>query len=276
MIEHGRELNLRPLGRGSFGAVYYLEHLPLVAVKFALDDEASAVLRREFDFLCDINKIAGPSPVTFVKAISFMDDIKELARVAGLPGQVAPESRSGPLYAMQRVPPLCPALSNAIASRYMPGGECRQQFIGRVYLGRAQRRENARFCAVQNFPLSLDVLDAIGIDAAELAVAIGQALAMLHFEADVDARDVEFVLGGRLENPFFGRELFCIDFNQVGRRSTSDALFDAMKANDPYFPRDGELLGAFREAYVRRAAQAGKEADADRVMSLWTAHWRRE
>lgn len=275
MIEHGRELSLRQLGRGSFGAVYYLEHLPLVAVKFALDDAGSAVLRREFDFLSQINRIAGSSPVTFVKAIAFMEDAAELARVAGLPGQVAPDERSGPLYAMQRVPPLCPALANAIASRYMPGGECRQQFIGRVYLGRARRRENARFCAVQNFPLSLDVLDAIGIDGTELAVSIGQALAMLHFEADVDARDVEFVLGGSLVNPFFGRELFCIDFNQVGRRSTTDALFEAMKANDPYFPRDGELLGAFREAYFRRAAQAGNETDAARVMSLWTAHWHR-
>ncbi|KAF7347488.1 hypothetical protein MVEN_01505000 [Mycena venus] len=73
--------------------------------------------------------------------------------------------------------------------------------------------------------------------AAEVAHAMGTMLAHLHFVGRVDARDVEWVLGG----DGYGDHLFrVIDFNQTRIFDPAlgvEVLIDAFFINDPYYPR---------------------------------------
>eukprot|EP00128_Syssomonas_multiformis_P013883 Colp12_sorted_trinity150504_noHs@29443 len=87
---------------------------------------------------------------------------------------------------------------------------------------------------------------------------MGHVLASIHFLANRDARDVEFVIGGsNLDEPCF----YCIDFNQM-RPHNDDVrvLVDAFKINDPYFPKPGsKYWQPFKDGYLKAAAKAGKE-----------------
>jgi hypothetical protein len=112
----------------------------------------------------------------------------------------------------------------------------------RVYLGSMQPRRDApaRMFNLRNFKLYLDQMAELGLDVDTLAHRMGKALAVIHWLAKADARDVEFVLGSstkpvrnadpeKLEpltytgpescitEDFFCRstEFWVLDFNQV-------------------------------------------------------------
>lgn len=135
----------------------------------------------------------------------------------------------------------------------------------RVYLGSDKGVVGQRFSSLRNFKLSLSHMLVINVDSKALAAKVGRALAVMHWEAETDARDVEFVLGGLSEQAreegntagegastgtggksdhiLFGEAaaFWVLDFNQVRRikldvSGVRDAL-SAIKANDPYFPR---------------------------------------
>lgn len=145
----------------------------------------------------------------------------------------------------------------------------------RLYLGRRRRTETTsrpqRFFTLRNLPLYLDQILDLQLEVDEFASNMAKALAVMHWEAKIDADDVEFVLG---RSPTFSapvRELdlavilamkqptstlnmtnsapnFCrrkvhmwlLDFNLCGSISMDEQGVDkAVKAfykNDPYFP----------------------------------------
>ncbi|KAF2456025.1 hypothetical protein BDY21DRAFT_394269 [Lineolata rhizophorae] len=170
--------------------------------------------------------------------------------------------------------------------------------LARVYLGRGRRYESRdgegrqaprRFFTLRNFGLSVAKLEDLllkmnGVTkegAADvvrhLATTMGAALAVMHSVAKLDARDVEFVLGGsslgeraavsmndiaatakslassqlnaRSDPPGTastaltqsGMAFYLLDFNQcrhIGRDNTAvDTAVDAFFVNDPYYPR---------------------------------------
>ncbi|KAI2615390.1 zinc finger protein-domain-containing protein [Hypoxylon sp. NC1633] len=150
--------------------------------------------------------------------------------------------------------------------------------IVRVYLGSLKGESGRRFFSLRNFKLHLNQLAELDMDLGTIASEMAKALAIMHWSAKTDARDVEFALGssshkvpvspksyaeiskmprksstgppsGIMED-FFHRttELWLLDFNQV-RSVTFDQggveqMIDAFKVNDPYFPRplqDDEL-----------------------------------
>ncbi len=179
-----------------------------------------------------------------------------------------------------------------LPGRRAQGGRARKiarnkDCLVRLYLG--SRRPNWR-CegefSVRNFELTLDKMDALGLDARQYVVPMAQTLAILHCDCLVDAYDVEFVLGSPPDRPmtfeqFKGldssvgltsswlphletvekgppgiwrrtvRVLGLLDFNQTARISLDhEGCRQAVRSffeNDPYYPRP-VLEGATTEA----------------------------
>ncbi|RDA86613.1 hypothetical protein CP532_6008 [Ophiocordyceps camponoti-leonardi (nom. inval.)] len=141
----------------------------------------------------------------------------------------------------------------------------------RLYLGSLRGRVNGNFFSLRNFKLHLNQMVDLGLDVEVIAHKMGSALAIMHWAARTDGRDVEFVLGSSVKKtiapqplpsedghkqpchyvgpPTFAledfqtrtTELWILDFNQVQRISLDDAgvaqAVNAVKINDPYFPR---------------------------------------
>jgi len=130
-------------------------------------------------------------------------------------------------------------------------------------------------------------MDAIKVPKLFFAEAIADALAIIHWEAGIDGRDIEFIIGSApsettktytmpikpgqsfddaLERNFQKRrnKLWVIDFNQCRRfPRTIEGCEDAAQAfwdNEPYYPRPdnsnpdkAQLWDCFEETYIRRS-----------------------
>jgi hypothetical protein len=70
----------------------------------------------------------------------------------------------------------------------------------RSYLGdrgqQSNRPSRLAFFTLRHLPLHLDCLQELQLDVEWYAIAMAEALAFMHWVADVDANDVEFVLAG--------------------------------------------------------------------------------
>lgn len=159
--------------------------------------------------------------------------------------------------------------------------------LARLYLG---RRSSSRYPAqfsLRNFELTLDRIEKLELGAVilNLAKRIAQGLALIHWGAKCDARDVEFVLGTApismsLSSSDYPREgpitytdevnklkqreihVWVLDFNQCEEIPLDEADCEkAAKAhwdNDPYYPRpdrtskeDQALWDSFAMEYIR-------------------------
>ena len=178
----------------------------------------------------------------------------------------------------------------------------------RPYLGKIKQSRIAPVScwSARNLIVHLDQLDSLGLlhdgpnpgeevegsAVCALARSMAEALAIMHWSCGLDARDVEFVLGGRphpdstttlsrcAETGDQGREvqLYLLDFNQVrplpnvfdpsvpsvDEGVLQDLIFDLIKqatkhffSNDEYYPRPGrgppELWEAFEKQYLDTA-----------------------
>ncbi|KAM0284412.1 hypothetical protein ACHAQH_001988 [Verticillium albo-atrum] len=106
----------------------------------------------------------------------------------------------------ERIPPMPEPARRLLVERYCPESLCDSILAGpknedciiRAYLGRRrlQRKAASRFAAfsLRNYPLHADQMEDLGLDLPGYAAAMAQALAFMHWEARVDANDVEFVL----------------------------------------------------------------------------------
>lgn len=177
----------------------------------------------------------------------------------------------------------------------------------RVYLGSMKGRQG-RYFSLRNFKLHLNQIVGLQLDAKVMAGRMAIALAIMHWAAKTDARDVEFVLGsssnriadglngwemGSPEQPtctgpssyvhedFFTRttDLWLLDFNQV-RPITMDEdgvarAVEAIKLNDPYFPRPLQksriekiLWNEFVEQYCGAAYKILREEADNQMLRL--------
>ena len=247
-MEWSLSSNFYKLGSGSFASVFAWESRGCIALKQAAAIESKENIHKEFEnltiiyqhkmhALAHIVEFVFPEPFKWYE--SFWDFAQEMridrSIERGLEGVTA-------LYTMQRLWPIPPALATTIRSLYFPAEEQWHDapaFIARIYLGQkaVERSAPTRFFNYKNFPLSEDKLRALDLDVHSIAAAMGRSLACIHFRAGLDARDVEFVLGGDAVNPYQKHALMCIDFNQVRRHSFHCAeLTDAILDNDKYFP----------------------------------------
>ena len=160
----------------------------------------------------------------------------------------------------------------------------------RLYLGKRQDRTNRfrprKFFSLRSLTLCLDQMQDLGLDTTQYALAMPEALAVIHWKAKIDAAGVEFVLGGPPCLTHFpvpssqqilelqGRACisttmshsvsgamhkWLLDFNQCQRLSINESGIDqAVKRfldNDPYYPRPPmdpnlDVWEAFRLQYL--------------------------
>jgi hypothetical protein len=164
----------------------------------------------------------------------------------------------------------------------------------RVYLGKRQAQFNpksGKMFTLRNFNLTLNHIECLNVDPRHWADQIGHSLAILHWEACVDAHDVEFVLGSSPSQeraystyaevsklsprsqtkfrPNFKRrmiDLWVLDFNNCsqlnGTKDEIDHMVWAFYWNDPYFPLpeaelsdDKALWYIFCKSYLDKSAK---------------------
>lgn len=107
----------------------------------------------------------------------------------------------------ERIPPLSSAFRNLLVDSFCPEEACQgvkdrdTVCIGRIYLGRRRFGRPSIFFSLNNYVLLVDSMEQLGLPIHEYAESIAEALAVLHWDAEVDANDVEFVLGSRRQLP---------------------------------------------------------------------------
>lgn len=200
----------------------------------------------------------------------------------------------------ERILPLPEPTRTHLIEKFCPPGlketahadEANKDCLVRPYLGARTRNLSNRFFSLRNFKLHIDNMELLHLDLPLIASSMGQALAVVHWDARTDGRDIEFALGStrtpnmlfhdepldinekKLVGPrscnlddFYWRQtqLFCLDFNQVRDITMDepgvDMAVDAFNANAPYYPRplgpydtEKEAWHAFARAYFTMAA----------------------
>ncbi|KAF4972336.1 hypothetical protein FSARC_1058 [Fusarium sarcochroum] len=181
------------------------------------------------------------------------------------------------------IPPLPNVVRESLIKRYCPESmrpsalynPLNRDCLARVYLGR-RRAPNQPLQAnfsLRNFNLHLDQMIEMNLPAETYARVIGQALAIIHWVANVDGYDIEFVLGGEASGSTGkATRIWVLDFNLCSRFEIStailhpdtiiDQLVIAFFENDPYYPRpcvdsepEEQLWNAFKTAYVLKAEE---------------------
>jgi len=154
----------------------------------------------------------------------------------------------------------------------------------RLYFGEKEP-EGMCYDTLQNFPLYYDRMLALDLELPDLVKEVAIGLSILHWQAHLDGRDVEFVLGTSAAGPTipphtmdfkegstprsvyehdFRRRrthIWMIDFDKSRPFKLTDTdtdildkLVPATHGNDPYFPRpdiDASLWQDFVDAYIK-------------------------
>ncbi|MCJ1403054.1 hypothetical protein MMC11_006277 [Xylographa trunciseda] len=170
-------------------------------------------------------------------------------------------------------------------------GEENEHCLVRTYLGEREAPDqySAGYDSLRNFPLRLNMIEDLGLDKFALAIEMAVALAVIHWPAQVDAMDVEFVLGSasqpgsdrrrayakapgpsdfssphevshlhRLNFKTRPIHMWVLDFDKATSTALTPndvdkKLVPAFLGNDPYYPRpevDEALWKNFSKTYL--------------------------
>ncbi|KAM0519971.1 hypothetical protein ACHAPE_003243 [Trichoderma viride] len=201
----------------------------------------------------------------FDKNPSLTEAAKE---TCNLPTSILVSERIQPLPKPTRdllIEKYCPPQVKHMALNDVANKDC----LVRPYLGSLKGRQG-RFFSLRNFKMHLEQMAELQLDIKELAGKMASAMAVMHWAAKTDVRDIEFVLGSsslkaqvkmsaehylnlpgpvytgppsRVPEDFFVRttDLWLLDFNQVRQISMDEAgvamAVEAIKLNDPYIPK---------------------------------------
>ncbi|KAJ9639730.1 hypothetical protein H2204_003523 [Knufia peltigerae] len=196
-------------------------------------------------------------------------------------------------FYLDRILPVTKEMREAIVQTYFsPDQSTQQQVLGninnkdclvRLYFGQNAPASELYDSSdtLRNFPLYLDRAQQLKLDMDRLAEEMALGLAILHWEAQIDTQDVEFVIGTsttpvlssyhpdnrRMPPPvstvddFSQREIqmWMLDFDKATQVELNEGgivqkYFVAVTGNDPYFPHprlDTGLWETFRRAYLR-------------------------
>ena len=209
----------------------------------------------------------------------------------------------------ERIPPFTKQVRDILIERYCPeslrpnielikSSEPNRDCLIRPYLGRRRRLEKqseSKSFSLRNYPLHIDQIEELQLDAKLYARIMAETLAHLYWKANVDANDIEFVLAppreGHLNHlphrstitseTLGDHVVWILDFDCC-RPMTLDAegvqqAVAAFYKNDPYYPRPGRVTGAdqvlwdeFKERFLEAsAATLGQGSPEARLPALW-------
>lgn len=167
----------------------------------------------------------------------------------------------------ERIPPIPRSASDKIVDRYCVRNQKLASFVKnnredddcivRPLLGRRRNSSSAnsirptRFFSLRNVQLHVDQMEALGLDVKAYAETMAETLAVIHWGAQVDANDVEFVLAPpRSSSPssnvfhsdFLGdHTMWILDFDCVRTMTMDEAGVEqacaAFYKNDRFYPR---------------------------------------
>lgn len=106
----------------------------------------------------------------------------------------------------ERILPLSKIVQYALIDKYCPDGRkeaaivdpINRDCLARVYLGELRNNRPYMGFNLRNFPFYLDQIVGLELSSNDIASTIASTLAVIHFKAEIDARDVEFALGTAL------------------------------------------------------------------------------
>jgi len=211
-----------------------------------------------------------------------------------------------PLFTVDRILPLPQGPREALINLYFDDDEGVQQeakddqenkdCLVRIYLGERESvgQQSDVYDSLRNFPLRLNMMEDIELEVSVLADEMAIGLAILHWQAQVDGMDVEFVLGSSatwdserpegyddtsasphtVETINFKRRalhLWMFDFDKASEidftnHDVNTKLVPAFLGNDPYYPKpqvDEELWDHFCGVYLMASEAILRSKGAD-------------
>lgn len=290
------ELHYRCIGRGFCGSVWALEtgqHNASTVVKREDGGPGRSITDDYNMHLCVLESalqypITTPLAIPRCKALIQPTDTWWEHQLQQFPnGYSACRALSS-----ERIPKVPRRISDKIVDLFCAGNAPLASFVKtnadddacliRAYLGRRRHRHQQkrpstlrfqRF-TLRNVPLHIDQMEALGLDTCAYAEAMAEALALMHWGAQIDANDVEFVLAPPREDsaelapsPTFQSDylsthcLWLLDFDccrpitldSAGVENACVAFFN----NDPFYPRpassdpaDKRLWKVFRGKFL--------------------------
>lgn len=198
-----------------------------------------------------------------------------------------------PLFSATRILPLPRDIREALIHLYFKENEREEakddsenkDCLVRLYLGEREtvRQRNEGYSSLRNFELRLNMMEELELDISGIATEIAIGLAIMHWQAQVNGMDTEFVLGSsatwdsseydlfddqssvphNIANTinFKRREidLWILDFDkatviEMTEEDIDRKLVPAFMGNDPYYPSpsvDEELWNEFCRAYLK-------------------------
>lgn len=114
-----------------------------------------------------------------------------------------PQEACNAMYS-ELIPPLPKTMRETFINIFCPprlqdeikASKTNQDCLTRVFLGRRRTGRPSAFFSLRNFPLWLNQAEQLELPVESFARAMADALAIMHWEAKIDANYVEFVLGG--------------------------------------------------------------------------------
>ena len=218
-----------------------------------------------------------------------------------------------PLFVVDRILPLPTHIRMDLIEEYFDQDEGIQQeakadpdnkdCLVRIYLGEREsdRQQSEVYDTLRNFPLRLNMMEELGLEVSELANEMAIGLAIMHWQAQVDGMDVEFVLGSSsatwngeeqkayndilapphlVEVISFKRRavhIWMLDFDkattiELKEQDVDKKLVSAYLGNDPYYPRpqiDEALWNEFCGFYLKASDLILRKKGVDeRVLRL--------
>ena len=217
-----------------------------------------------------------------------------------------------PIFTVDRIPPIPQKSREALINLFFDQSEEIQQearddeankdCLVRTYLGEREsaEQEESVYSSLRNFPLRLNMMEEIGLDILTMAKEMAVGLAIMHWEARIDAMDVEFVLASSVtwddHQPVLFHDLSAVphtvnainfkrrivhlwmfDYDKSSEISltTGDVdikLVPAFLGNDPYYPMphvDRELWDVFSGTYINASEAILRTSKVDEsVMGL--------
>lgn len=211
----------------------------------------------------------------------------------------------GALFTVNRILPLPQQTREALIKKYFDDDEEIQNeamndeenrhCLVRIYLGEKENftQKSSAYTSLRNFPMRLNMIEDLDLETSDLTIKIAIGLAILHWQANVDGMDVEFVLGSAammepeqdeadegdevphpVKFPNFEKRsihLWMIDFDKASRievniNDVDNKLVPAFLGNDPYYPRpdvDEDLWNEFCSAYLKASKLILKKKKVD-------------